>query len=60
MRKIKKLLGVCQAKGCWNRSTLIVEEKNINVKRHMCASCCDELFKLIRDDYFEVRKGGDK
>lgn len=49
MSKIKKLLGFCQVKGCWNRSTLIVEAKNINVKRHMCASCCERLFNLIKE-----------
>lgn len=49
MVKIKGLLGFCQAKGCWNRSTLTVEAKNINVKRHMCASCCERLFKLMKE-----------
>lgn len=49
MGKIKGFLGFYQAKGCWNRSTLTVEAKNINVKRHMCDSCCERLFNLIKE-----------
>ncbi|AOY53846.1 hypothetical protein [Clostridium perfringens] len=45
--KIKGLLGFCQCAECWHRSTLIVESKEANVKRHICEDCFEKLMALL-------------
>lgn len=46
--RIKGLLGFCQCDECWHRSTLIVESKEVDVKRHICDDCFEKLMGLLR------------
>lgn len=54
MSRIKRFLGFCQVKGCWNRSTLTVENKEVKLKRYICEEHFKALLKTA--DYIKVEE----
>lgn len=52
IKKIKGLLGFCQCDKCWHRATLIVENKEVKLKRYICEEHFKDLLKTA--DYIKV------
>lgn len=51
--KIKGLLGFCQCDKCWHRSTLIVENKEVKLKRYICENCFEKIMNVLSSTEIE-------
>lgn len=51
--KLKGLLGFCQYNKCWHRSTLVIESKDIKLKRYICEKCSEKIINVLNSTEIE-------
>lgn len=57
INNIKRILGFCECKGCWNRAEFDLEIKGTKIKKSICSNCVETITLNATRKEIELKDG---